>query len=116
MSLAVDRGMLLSDRRQAQRAADSAALAAATDLFTKWNKNNGVGWPSLQLHRSMAQFLQDVHKTFAGLATGGGLPQAKAVGSFHRGRAVERLAVLEWALERRPRQPRERRDADESNG
>jgi hypothetical protein len=34
--------MLLSDRRQAQRAADSAALAAAVDLFTKFNKNNGV--------------------------------------------------------------------------
>ena len=42
VSIAVDGGMLLSDRRQAQRAADSAALAAATDLFTKWNKNNGV--------------------------------------------------------------------------
>jgi hypothetical protein len=34
--------MLLSDRRQAQRAADSAALAAAVDLFTMWNKNYGV--------------------------------------------------------------------------
>jgi hypothetical protein len=42
VSIAVDGGMLLSDRRQAQRAADSAALAAAVDLFTKWNKNNGV--------------------------------------------------------------------------
>jgi hypothetical protein len=42
VAIAVDGGTLLSDRRQAQRAADSAALAAAVDLFTKWNKNNGV--------------------------------------------------------------------------
>ena len=40
-AIAVDGGMLMSDRRQAQRAADSAALAAAVDLFTHWNKNAG---------------------------------------------------------------------------
>jgi hypothetical protein len=40
-ALAIDGGMLLSNRRQAQRAADSAALAAAVDLFTNWNTNGG---------------------------------------------------------------------------
>jgi uncharacterized membrane protein len=42
VAIAVDGGVLLSDRRQAQRAADSAALAAAVDLFTNWNKSAGV--------------------------------------------------------------------------
>jgi hypothetical protein len=42
VAVAVDGGILLSDRRQAQRAADSAALAAATDLFTNWNTAGGV--------------------------------------------------------------------------
>jgi hypothetical protein len=41
VAIVADGGMLLSDRRQAQRAADSAALAAATDLFTNWSKNAG---------------------------------------------------------------------------
>jgi hypothetical protein len=42
VALAVDGGMLLSDQRKAQRAADSAALAAATDLFSRWKTNGGV--------------------------------------------------------------------------
>jgi hypothetical protein len=42
VSLAVDGGMLMSDRRQAQRVADSAALAAAIDLFDRWNSNAGA--------------------------------------------------------------------------
>src|SRR5436309_1127400 len=42
MAIAVDGGMLLSDRRAAQRAADSAALAAAVDLFTKQNTTAGT--------------------------------------------------------------------------
>jgi Flp pilus assembly protein TadG len=41
-AIAVDGGLLLSDRRETQRAADSAALAAAVDLFTKWNTNHGT--------------------------------------------------------------------------
>jgi Putative Flp pilus-assembly TadE/G-like len=41
-AIVIDGGILLSDRRQAQRAADSAALAAATDLFTKWTQNAGA--------------------------------------------------------------------------
>lgn len=41
VSVAVDGGMMLSDRRQAQRAADSAALAAATDLYMNWKSNAG---------------------------------------------------------------------------
>jgi hypothetical protein len=41
-AIAIDGGMLLSDRRQAQRAADSAALAAATDLYTRWKANGGA--------------------------------------------------------------------------
>jgi Flp pilus assembly protein TadG len=42
VAIAVDGGMLLSDRRQAQRATDSAALAAATDMYVKWNTQHGV--------------------------------------------------------------------------
>jgi hypothetical protein len=41
-AVAIDGGFLLSQRRQAQRAADSAALAAAVDMFTNWNKNGGT--------------------------------------------------------------------------
>jgi hypothetical protein len=42
VAVVVEGGLLMSDRRQAQRAADNAALAAATDLFTNWNKNAGA--------------------------------------------------------------------------
>ena len=42
LAIAIDGGVLLSDRRQAQRATDSAALAAAVDLFTNWNTNAGA--------------------------------------------------------------------------
>jgi hypothetical protein len=42
VALSVDGGMLLSDRRQGQRVADAAALAAATELFAKWNTNQGL--------------------------------------------------------------------------
>src|SRR5258708_3764790 len=42
VAIAVDGGMLLSDRRRVQRGADSAALAAATDLFTNWNTAAGA--------------------------------------------------------------------------
>jgi Putative Flp pilus-assembly TadE/G-like len=42
VAIVVDGGMLLSDRRQVQRAADSAALAAATDMFTNWYTNHGT--------------------------------------------------------------------------
>jgi Flp pilus assembly protein TadG len=42
VAICVDGGVLLSDRRQVQRAADSAALAAAVDLFKNWNTNGGT--------------------------------------------------------------------------
>jgi hypothetical protein len=42
VALVIDGGNLESDRRQVQRAADSAALAAAVDLFTYWNTNHGT--------------------------------------------------------------------------
>jgi Flp pilus assembly protein TadG len=42
VAVTVEGGLLLSDRRRAQRAADSAALAAATDFYTSWNKNAGA--------------------------------------------------------------------------
>jgi Flp pilus assembly protein TadG len=42
VAIAIDGGTLLSDRRQVQRTADSAALAAAVDLFTGWNTNHGA--------------------------------------------------------------------------
>src|SRR5260370_4494413 len=52
VALAVDGGLLLSDQRKTQRAADSAALAAATDLYSKWRTNSGVdpsaGYPAKQ--------------------------------------------------------------------
>jgi hypothetical protein len=42
VALVIDGGNLESDRREVQRAADSAALAAAVDLFTRWNSNAGT--------------------------------------------------------------------------
>ena len=41
-AISIDGGMLLSDRRAAQRAADCAALAAAIDLFTNSNTYGGT--------------------------------------------------------------------------
>src|ERR1700722_30271 len=41
-ALVFDLGMLRDERRCAVVAADSAALAAATDLYTNWNTNAGV--------------------------------------------------------------------------
>jgi hypothetical protein len=41
-AIALDGGLLLSDRRGAQRAADAAALAAAVDLFNNYTTNKGV--------------------------------------------------------------------------
>jgi Flp pilus assembly protein TadG len=41
VAISVDGGMLLSDRRGAQRAADAAALAAAVDLYTNYKSNYG---------------------------------------------------------------------------
>src|SRR5262245_4379369 len=51
VAIATDGGILMSDRRQVQRVADSAALAAAVDLFTKWNLSNGVD-PGHTAHQS----------------------------------------------------------------
>jgi Flp pilus assembly protein TadG len=42
VSIAVDGGMVMTDRREIQRAADHAALAAAVDIFTNWNTNQGA--------------------------------------------------------------------------
>jgi hypothetical protein len=41
-AIAIDGGLLLDDRRQAQSAADTAALAAADDLFANWQTNQGL--------------------------------------------------------------------------
>jgi Flp pilus assembly protein TadG len=41
VAIAVDGGNLMSDRRQAQRAADCAALAAATDFYKNWPTQAG---------------------------------------------------------------------------
>jgi len=41
-ALAADGGLLLEHRRQTQSAADVAAMAAAIDLFTNYNQNQGV--------------------------------------------------------------------------
>jgi hypothetical protein len=41
LAIVIDGGNLLSDRRAVQRAADSAALAAATELYTEWKTNGG---------------------------------------------------------------------------
>lgn len=40
-ALVLDIGLLRDNRRRAVLAADTAALAAATDLFTHWNTNHG---------------------------------------------------------------------------
>jgi Flp pilus assembly protein TadG len=42
VAIAVDGGNLQSEQRQLQRAADSAALAAATDLYQNWKSNAGT--------------------------------------------------------------------------
>jgi Flp pilus assembly protein TadG len=42
VAIVADGGLLLSDRRRVQGAADNAALAAAVDLFTNWNTNAGA--------------------------------------------------------------------------
>jgi hypothetical protein len=42
VAIAVDSGALMSDRREVQRAADSAALAAAVDFYTNWKTNHGT--------------------------------------------------------------------------
>ncbi|HZV05302.1 MAG TPA: pilus assembly protein TadG-related protein [Gemmataceae bacterium] len=42
VALVVDGGTLIEDRRHVQAAADTAALAAAADLFTNYNTNHGT--------------------------------------------------------------------------
>jgi hypothetical protein len=41
LSLLADGGLMLVERRHAQATADATALAAAADLFARWNTNNG---------------------------------------------------------------------------
>ena len=41
-AIAIDGGLLLTDRQQAQKAADAAALAGAIDLFTNFDANQGT--------------------------------------------------------------------------
>jgi hypothetical protein len=53
IAIVCDGGILLSDRRQEQRAADSAALAAATDLFTNWNKYAGKDTSGTAQHSAL---------------------------------------------------------------
>ena len=42
LAVGVDLGFLLVERRHAQATADAAALAAASDLYAKWNTNKGA--------------------------------------------------------------------------
>src|SRR5262245_56289860 len=42
IALVADGGLLLEHRRQVQAAADLAAMAAATDLFTNYQQNKGL--------------------------------------------------------------------------
>jgi hypothetical protein len=42
VALALDGGMLLDERRDVQSAADTAALAAAEDLYVNWQTNKGL--------------------------------------------------------------------------
>jgi Flp pilus assembly protein TadG len=44
VALAADGGLLLVDRRNAQAAADTAALSAAADLFSNWTTNAAHGF------------------------------------------------------------------------
>jgi hypothetical protein len=41
VAIALDGGLLLDQRRRAQAGADAAALAAAEDLYSNWQKNQG---------------------------------------------------------------------------
>ena len=41
LAVVADGGLLLVERRHAQATADAAALAAASDLYAKWNTNKG---------------------------------------------------------------------------
>ncbi len=41
-AIVIDGCVLYNDRQQIQKTADAAALAAAVDLFTKWNSNAGT--------------------------------------------------------------------------
>jgi Putative Flp pilus-assembly TadE/G-like len=42
LAVVTDGGLLLVERRHAQATADAAALAAASDLYAKWNTNKGL--------------------------------------------------------------------------
>lgn len=42
LAVVADGGLLLAERRHAQATADAAALAAASDLYAKWNTNHGL--------------------------------------------------------------------------
>src|SRR5260370_42421925 len=41
-AVAVEGGMLQAEKRRAQARADTAALAAAADLYKRWNTNGGL--------------------------------------------------------------------------
>src|SRR5437763_175740 len=41
-AIALEGGMLQAERRRAQATADTAALAAAADLYKRWNTNSGT--------------------------------------------------------------------------
>src|SRR5271166_5840892 len=42
LAVVADGGLLLAERRHAQATADATALAAASDLYAKWNPNLGT--------------------------------------------------------------------------
>jgi uncharacterized membrane protein len=54
LALVADGGLLLVERRHAQAAADATALAAASDLYENWSKDNPSGTDSLGTANSSA--------------------------------------------------------------
>ena len=53
-ALSLDAALLHNDRRSAQAAADSAALAAAGNLFANWRTNQGLDPAAAAANASLA--------------------------------------------------------------
>jgi len=57
LAVVADGGLLLVERRHAQATADAAALAAASDLYENWSKDNPNGTDSLGTANSSAMYV-----------------------------------------------------------
>jgi hypothetical protein len=66
IALSLDGGLLVNKRRQAQAAADAAALAGASELYKSWFSNKGLDNGPVRLTGpaagTIAEFAKDVAK------------------------------------------------------